>query len=91
MSDIPEYTVGSKEYVKAEVTSDSVISAQPVEIRVNGAWLNASWLGDPGLTRVASVLVDFAGATPGYQTIYVRITDAPEVPLINAGQIVIRP
>jgi hypothetical protein len=88
---VPEYPIGTKEYVKFVFTSDRTLDTQPVEIKVNGTWLPATWLGTAGLTRTArtSSVVDFAGATQGYQTIYGRFTDSPEIPIIDGGKILI--
>jgi hypothetical protein len=88
---VPEYPIGTKEYVKAAVTSDRTLDTQAVEIKVNGSWLPAQWTGTAGLTRTARTtsVVDFAGATKGYQTVYLRFTDSPEVPIIDCGKILV--
>jgi hypothetical protein len=84
-----EYPLGTKEYVKAVITSDRTLSAQAVELKVNGTWVAATWQGSAGLTRTARTtsVVDFAAAAVGYQTIYARFTDSPEIPIIDCGKI----
>lgn len=88
---VVEYPKGTKEYVKAVITSDRSLSAQVVEIKVNGAWVAATWQGTAGLTRTARTtsVVDFASATLGYQTVYARFTDSPEIPIIDCGKILV--
>jgi hypothetical protein len=91
MSDAPSYPIGTKEYVKAEVTSDRSLSAQVVEVKVGvlDAWRPGTWVGSAGLTRTVSTtsVVDFASYTKGAYTVFVRFTDTPEIPIIDAGRI----
>jgi hypothetical protein len=86
------YVVGTVEYLKAVVTCDFTLDAQPVAIRLDsGAWQPATWVGAAGLVRTAEALVDFASVTPGRHTVYVKVTDTPEVPILSAGPIHVGP
>jgi len=85
------YSRGSVEYVEVEITSDNVLDAQPVEFSFEpSVWLSATWQGAPGTSRVARVLMDFGTLYRGTYTLRVRITDAPEVPIIDVTQIEVR-
>lgn len=86
------YPSGTKEYVKAVLTSDRTLGAQTVEMNVLGTWVPATWTGAPGFTNTARTtsVVDFASATPNRgRHVYVRFTDSPEVPIVDCGQILV--
>ena len=85
----------SVEYVRAPVTAD-VDLGMGVEISIRygtaaHVWLPATWVGTLGPSRTArtTTQVTFSAALypkPAY-TVYVRLTDTPEVPIIEAGTI----
>jgi hypothetical protein len=87
-------TVGSVEYLYADVTADRELDSQPVEMAVDtnpasADWAEATWVGDPGLTRSCRILLDGTLAAGKY-SVYVRITDTPEVPVVKAGVLRVR-
>lgn len=79
---------GSSEFLNVPVTSDRELTNQPVAISFDReTWWEATWLGDEGLTRTAQLLLD-EDTTPevrGWYAVLVRVTDNPEIPIINAG------
>lgn len=88
MSEI-EIPYGSREFLYADVTADVTLDAQVVEIGVgrtvtDATWLAAGWQGDAGTTRSARALLDGTLAL-GKWSVFVRITDNPEIPIIHAG------
>lgn len=82
---------GSKEFVKALMTSDRTLDTQTPEMRIYpGDWVPADWQGAAGTTREVrtSSAIDFAGFAKGIgHTVWVRFTDSPEVPIIDVGEI----
>jgi hypothetical protein len=85
----------STEYVKVTITSDVTLGAQPVEFAflatgdpdADTTWHTASWAGDAGTTRAARLLAG-PGAVElaaGWWTLWVRVTDDPEIPVREAG------
>jgi hypothetical protein len=87
---------GSTEYVEATVTIDVTLD-MTVELALtrgnnDHTWLPATWEGDPGTTRTArtTVPVTFDDDYPHTAyTLYARLTDTPEEPIIRAGTIYI--
>lgn len=75
----------STEFLVVEVTASETLSAQPVEISVDNqqTWLTGAWIGDPGTTRSARVLLTSGSNMPtaGERPAFVRLTDSPEVPV----------
>lgn len=50
----------------------------------------ANWIGDPGPIRTAQLLMTDANLpTQKTNTVYVRVTDNPEQPILNAGTLVV--
>lgn len=88
---------GSIEYVKTPVTADvSLTMTVAISIRANGAahtWLAAEWTGTAGTTRTARTTTEVTFSTANYPlntyTVYVKLTDTPEAPIIEAGKITI--
>lgn len=80
---------GTKEYLEVVLTCDVSLNTQPVEISFDGlTWTAADWIGDPGLTRTARILLDTNTLEPRSEYgVYARITDDPEVPIIYAGDL----
>lgn len=92
MSYAAVYPLGTKEYVKATLTSDRALGTQTVELNVLGTWVPATWVGSAGLTNTARTtsVVDFAAATPNRgRRVYARFTDSPEIPIVDCGQILV--
>lgn len=60
---------------------------QPVEISIDRGetWSTAEWVGDPGPSRSARILIDTTTMTAGRYPAWLRLTDAPETPWVNAG------
>jgi hypothetical protein len=89
------FQIGTKEYVKAQLTSDRTLGAQTVEVKVGSAdaWRPAQWTGSAGLTNTlrTSSLVDFTSIVTGAHHVYVRFTDSPEIPIVDVGQILVSP
>lgn len=85
------FPYGTREYVMASVSADRDLDEQVVEMRISpNNWQDADWVGDPGETRVVSTSspVDFANLSRSIpHPVYVRFTDAPEIPIIHVGTI----
>lgn len=90
MSDV-EVTLGSVEYLYADVTSNLTLDTQPVEMAYAttidsvSAWETATWEGAAATARTAKALFTFDAV--GTFTVFVRITDNPEVPIVEAGKL----
>jgi hypothetical protein len=91
---------GSVENLHTPVTADvSLTVAMTVAIAIGRnsdgtyTWLTSEWEGDEATTRTAvtSTPVTFSAANYPLRnyTVYVKVTDTPEVPVIEAGQLVI--
>lgn len=93
---VPEYVVGSEQYVPALVKASVDLTDQVVKIQFDGgSWLDAEWDGaseacvlvdgSDGFQRRCrtSDVVDFANVTPGWKSLDVQLTDTPEVPIIH--------
>lgn len=79
---------GSTEYLEVTVTSTITLDAQPVAFSFDReTWLPAEWTGTAGTTRTARALVSDANLPQprSVTPVYVRVTDNPEAPVINAG------
>lgn len=100
MTDPPKYPRGTVEFVKAIVTANVTLTdAMPVSISIstgdNGAgyvhtWLPGTWEGVEGTKRTARTTsaVTFDVAYPrGTYSLFVKLTDSPEIPLIDAGTV----
>jgi hypothetical protein len=83
---------GSTEYLKVELTADVTLDAQAVEFSLDdqATWLPAEAVGSTGTTRVYRHLLTPEEQPGGFTVeVLVRITDTPEVPVINAGTLTI--
>lgn len=81
---------GSIEYLVVSVTSDTLLDSQPVAFSFDHdqTWVPAVWQGSAASNRNVSVLLD--GTMPvGMYQVNVRITDTPEIPIMNAGPLYI--
>lgn len=77
---------GSVEYLSVTVTADVTLDAQPVAISFDRTtWVACTWQGTAGLTRTASVLANDANLPATNSPVFVKVTDSPEVPIVNAG------
>lgn len=85
---------GSTEYLYADVTSNIELDTQTVEmayattIDAVSAWTTAAWQGTAGTERTARALFTFADA--GNFHVFVRITDNPEIPILDAGNLKVK-
>ena len=90
----------SVEYARVSLTADVTLDAQAVELAFMGAygvepgpadWVAATWLTPAGTTRTAGVLIGPGQLVLAEGTHYVwfRLSDTPEVPTRQAGQITI--
>ena len=89
--------VGSQEYLVVEVTGDLMLDAQVVEIAVvdvdtrptTNDWHTSAWTGDPGYTRNCRVFIGNSvggiSVDAGMYRVFVRVTDSPEIPIMDAG------
>lgn len=93
-----EIPQGSVEYLYADVTCDRILDEQPVALAIATVitsvdadeWEEAEWVGDPDNARSARLLLD--GSLPaGKYQVFVRITDTPEVPIVKAGTLRVKP
>lgn len=83
---------GSVEYVDVLLNSDVTLDAQMVEFSLRpDEWFPATWIGSPGNSRVARALVDFSLYYTGTYRLRARITDLPEVPIMDVAVIEVRP
>lgn len=82
---------GTVEYVNAPVKCSVALDAQAVVISIDGkaTWLAAGWIGDVGTTRTARTNSPVSFATAGYNHVYVKVTDSPEIPIMRAGKIIV--
>lgn len=84
---------GSVEYITATVTADVPLT-MPVELSLSRGdthtWLPATWEGAPGETRNVRTLnvvtFDDTYEASAY-SVCVRLTDNPEMPVIDAGRL----
>lgn len=85
----------STEFVVVTVDADVELSAQTVQFSFDGAttWLNATWMGDPGMSRKARLLLTPGGNMPpvGMYTTLVKVGAGTEVPVMKAGVLRIKP
>lgn len=81
---------GTTEYINVSVSVTGVtLNAQPVSFSFDKAtWHAATWIGDPGTTRTAQLLLTPAKTPPNANNpIYVLVTDSPEIPELRAGNL----
>lgn len=84
---------GSTEYLDVTVHCDFTLSAQPVAFSFDegSTWLTAAWIGTAGTTRTARLLIDGTNTPAGTGAkVYVKVTDATEIPILNAGRLNVR-
>lgn len=85
---------GSVEYLAVRVVADVTLADDlPVALSFDrdsndpaaATWHDAAWEGAAGTTRTASLLVNDAILGSKSARVFVRITDDPEVPIVQAG------
>lgn len=84
---------GTVDYLDIPITSDTQLTNQPVAISLDGqnTWHAATWSGDPGTTRTASLLLDETNTPqPGRVDVLVRIDFGTTKPIEFAGQLIVR-
>lgn len=86
---------GSVEYVEATVTADLTLD-MTIELSLSRGnthtWLPATWQGAAGTTRVAQTTspITFGDDYPySSYSLYARLADAPEAPIIYIGPVLI--
>lgn len=83
---------GTTEYISVELTADVTLDDQTVEFSFDEGttWLAAEAVGSTGTTRTYRHLLT-TGETPTASSVevLVRITDTPEIPILNAGTLTI--
>lgn len=87
----------SLEYLTVTVTADVDLDTQVVELATTkahaqpapGDWRTATWIGDAAHTRQAQILLDDNDLTPGTWSVFLRLTDVPEVPVLEVGTVTI--
>lgn len=87
---------GTIEYIDVTVTADVNLSGTvEVSFDKGATWTAATWQGSAATTRTARLLVDttdvddddvLVWARDAYP-VWVRLTDTPEVPIVNAGSL----
>ena len=83
------------EYLEATIGPANVtLDTETVELSLthgdaDHAWLPATWLGEPGTTRVARTTspVDLSSYDEEQYGLYVRVTATPETPVIYVGRV----
>lgn len=90
MSNSRTFYRGAIEYIGGTVTADGELTdSDTVEVSFDREdWMSAEWVGDEGTSRGWRLLVGDDNPLPdrnGPTQVYLRITDNPEVPIINAG------
>lgn len=81
--------VDSTEYVKVTLTADHDITADTIEISLDGG---GTWHSAEHVTGGVRILVGPAASLPlaaGMRAVLLRIYDSPEVPVISAGSLVV--
>lgn len=80
---------GTTEYLYVTVTANATLDTQPIAVSFDKTnWITASWVGTAGTTRKARVLVsDLNLPAKGSASVYVKITNMPEIPVRKAGRI----
>lgn len=83
---------GTTEYLKVELTADVTLDTQPVEFSLDDGttWLTAEGIGAAAMTRTyRHLLLPEEQPAGSVVEVLVRITDNPEIPIINAGSLTI--
>lgn len=86
---------GTVEYLVVRVRANEDLDEQTVEFSFDkDTWYAAEWDGDPGMTRLAKLLVgeEEVVELPGKGTaeLFVRVGDSPEAEIFSVGQLAIK-
>lgn len=83
----------SKEFIRASLASDVILDTQTIEVAflpasatptAETSWLEASWIGEPAMTRFWRILIGPDTSAPlavGTYSVWSRCTDATEQPV----------
>jgi hypothetical protein len=90
------FRAGSVEHLTATVSAEVTLTTQTVAFSVDhgATWLPGEWLDTAATTRRARTVTPLTMAAttpPRAVTVYVKVTDAPEVPVMQAGTFIVRP
>lgn len=94
MTDVNHYPSGTVEYLTVTVTADVELNTQPVDVSFDKAeWLPAEWIGVVGTTRQARTTapVTFTATRRDPRSVWVRVTDVDESPILLAGSVTVIP
>jgi hypothetical protein len=88
---------GTIEYLDVTVTADvNLTGVVELSFDQGTTWTAAAWLGTAATTRTARLLLDTTATTgtppvplwpEGNYPVWVRLTDAPEIPIVSAGSL----
>lgn len=77
---------GSVEYIEVPMTVTGGTLDGVVEPSFDRTtWTAATWLGSAGSSRTCRLLLNTTALTYGTHSVYVRLTDTPEIPVLLAG------
>ena len=84
---------GTTEYLTVTVYASVSLDAQAVHLSFDRTtWIAATWLGTAATQRQARALVNsgnMPAATTTPYTLYVRVNDGTEIPVMSAGQVTV--
>lgn len=88
-----EFKVGTKEHLVATVTADVLLDGQTVEFSIDhgATWIAGEWQGQVGLERRARTADGVTFPSPTRGQVLVRVDDASEVPILEAGDFKVTP
>ncbi len=81
---------GNPDYNPTSDTVEFGFTPSPSAVPASDAWIDGSWETDPGPVYVARCLVGPDGDATlavGVYSVWVRITDSPEIPIRQPGQL----
>lgn len=84
---------GTIEYLSGTVTANVTIGADVVAVSFDRVtWYPAAWTGPTGTTQTWQLLLGALVPLPSTtnSTVFVRVTDNPEAPVMNAGTLTVR-
>lgn len=81
---------GTIEYLDVTVTADITLDGD-VEVSLDRGltWTAAAWIGDADTTRTARLLLETAAMDKDQYSVWVKLTDLPEIPIISAGSLLV--
>jgi hypothetical protein len=86
-----EFIKGSVEYLDIAVTADAELTGT-VEFSTDRGttWETAGWIGSVGVSRTARLLLDTGDYEEDTYPVWVRLSDTPEVPIVDAGALTVK-